>query len=444
MIDIPSPAIAIVGRHNSGKTTLIERLIAELVGRGLDVGSIKHHSHRAFDIDHPGKDSYRHRAAGASETVIAAPGQVARIKTIEGEEECADLVRSMPGHDIIVVEGYRKSGLATIEVMRAANEADAHTAEVFLRGAREGLPLGADFTQLGRGEGMRADAGASVCAETDVDAVAPAGADAGETPFAADEREKMPAGSTVAVVTDIPAAREAAALYGIPAFDLDDVAGLADFLGEHYVRPRVTVVIQAGGESRRMGRSKATVPFAGRPLICRLVERLQPVADELIITTNEAENLGFLYEMYPHAGIRLVADIHNERGALPGLYTALQAASNPYVAVVACDMVFASARLVVAEALAMHESGADVVAPSNKHGFEPLHAMYRKEGCLVPVRDRVQRGEKRVQSFFGDPAVTVLPFTQDRVLHVEPRGGCFINANTPEELARIEDSYLGE
>ena len=147
MIDIPSPAIAIVGRHNSGKTTLIERLIAELVGRGLDVGSIKHHSHRAFDIDHPGKDSYRHRAAGASETVIAAPGQVARIKTIEGEEECADLVRSMPGHDIIVVEGYRKSGLATIEVMRAANEADAHTAEVFLRGAREGLPLGADFTQ---------------------------------------------------------------------------------------------------------------------------------------------------------------------------------------------------------------------------------------------------------------------------------------------------------
>ena len=444
MIDIPSPAIAIVGRHNSGKTTLIERLIAELVGRGLDVGSIKHHSHRAFDIDHPGKDSYRHRAAGASETVIAAPGHVARIKTIEGEEECADLVRSMPGHDIIVVEGYRKSGLATIEVMRAANEADAHTAEVFLRGAREGLPLGADFTQLGRGEGMRADAGAAVCAETDADAVAPAGADAGETPFAADEREKMPAGSTVAVVTDIPAAREAAALYGIPAFDLDDVAGLADFLGEHYVRPRVTVVIQAGGESRRMGRSKATVPFAGRPLICRLVERLQPVADELIITTNEAENLGFLYEMYPHAGIRLVADIHNERGALPGLYTALQAASNPYVAVVACDMVFASARLVVAEALAMHESGADVVAPSNKHGFEPLHAMYRKEGCLGPVRDRVQRGEKRVQSFFGDPAVTVLPFTQDRVLHVEPRGGCFINANTPEELARIEDSYLGE
>ena len=453
MIDIPSPAIAIVGRHNSGKTTLIERLIAELTGRGFDVGSIKHHSHRAFDIDYPGKDSYRHRAAGATETVIAAPGQVARIKTIPGEEECADLVRSMPNHDIIVVEGYRKSGLATVEIMRAANEADQHTAEVFLRYATAGLPLGADFTQLGRTESTP-DSGAGAASEcTAAPARHPERSAAGAEPrdpsktpasFLADEREKMPGGTTVAVVTDIPEAREAAALYGIPCFDLGDVVALADFLAEHYARPRVSVVIQAGGESRRMGQSKATVPFAGRPLICRLVERLSPVADELIITTNEAERLGFLHEMYPETPIRLVADIHNERGALPGLYTALQAASNPYVAVVACDMVFASGRLVVAEALAMHESGADVVAPSNKHGFEPLHAMYRKDGCLAPVRERVQRGEKRVQSFFSDPTVAVLPFTQDRVLSVEPRGGCFINANTPEELARIEDSYLGE
>ncbi len=444
MIDIPSPAIAIVGRHNSGKTTLIERLIAELVGRGYDVGSIKHHSHRGFDIDYPGKDSYRHRAAGASETVIAAPGQLARIKTVEGEEECSDLVRSMPGHDIVVVEGYRKSGLPTIEIMRAANEADAHTAEVFLAGARAGVPLRADHVQLGRAAAEAAGAG-SVGLAGAAEAASAFGASlAAEDSFAADEREKMPAASTVAVVTDIPAAREAAALYGIPALGLDDTAALADFLAEHYVRPRISVVIQAGGESRRMGRSKATVPFAGRPLICRLVERLAPVADELIVTTNEAPNLAFLHEMYPDLGIRLVPDAYQERGALPGMYTALAAAQNPYVAVVACDMVFASARLVVAESLAMHETGADVVAPHNKHGFEPLHAMYRKETCMPAVHRRADRGEKRVQSFFDDPELSVLPYTQDKVLAVEPRGGCFINANTPEELARIEDSYLGE
>lgn len=141
MNEFPSPAVSIVGRHNSGKTTLIEKLIAELVRRGFDVGSVKHHSHVGFDIDIPGKDSWRHRHAGASETVIAAPGQMARIKTTEGELECADIVASMPGHDVVIVEGYRKSGLPTIEIMRAGNAADARTAELFAEGARKGLSL---------------------------------------------------------------------------------------------------------------------------------------------------------------------------------------------------------------------------------------------------------------------------------------------------------------
>ncbi|MEG1097892.1 MAG: molybdopterin-guanine dinucleotide biosynthesis protein B, partial [Raoultibacter sp.] len=102
-IKLPSPAVSFVGRHNSGKTTLIEGVIACLVAGGLNVGSVKHHSHQGFDIDIPGKDSYRHRAAGARETVIASPGQIARIRTIEGEKECSDILDTMPGHDIVVV-----------------------------------------------------------------------------------------------------------------------------------------------------------------------------------------------------------------------------------------------------------------------------------------------------------------------------------------------------
>lgn len=417
MVNIPSPAISIVGRHNSGKTTLIEQVIKELVARGHDVGSIKHHSHVGFDIDYPGKDSYRHRAAGASEVVIAAPDMLARVKMLQEEVECNDIVRSMPGHDIIVVEGYRKSGLPTIEIMRSGNPADVSVAQVFVEGARSGASLGTDFTQIARG----------VAEE-----------------HKADLKHKMPTSDTVAIVTDIPEARDAAALYNIPAFDLNNTGDLVDFLEDHYVRPRVTVVIQAGGESRRMGRSKATVPFDGRPLICRLVERLAPAADELIITTNEAENLGFLVEQYPDLDIKLVSDAFDFRGALPGLFTALQAASNPFVAVVACDMVFASASLVVAESIAMAETDADVVVPVNQHGYEPFHAMYRRSGCLGAVRRALDRGEKRAQSFFDDDEVTVLEFTQERVLEVEPRGGCFINANTPDELKRLQDAYLGE
>lgn len=443
MVNIPSPALAIVGRHNSGKTTLIEQLIAELVARGHDVGSVKHHSHVGFDIDYPGKDSYRHRAAGASETVIAAPGQVARIKTVEGETECSDIVRSMPGHDIIVVEGYRKSGLPTIEIMRSGNEADARVAEVFAEGARRGWPLGTDFTQFTRGTVPPADDDAAREALRRAEQAAREAA--GEHfktqhPDHVDISNKLPTSDTVAVVTDIDIARQAADLYNVPAFALDDIAGLASFIEAHYVRPRVTVVIQAGGESRRMGQSKATVPFAGRPLICRLIERLAPVADDLVITTNEPENLAFLHAEFPQYNIQLVCDSFDVRGALQGLYTALQAARNPYVAVVACDMVFASASLVVAEALAMNESGADIVVPVNKHGFEPFHAMYRRMGCLPAVRAALDKGEKRAQSFFGD--VDVFEFTQDRVLEAEPMGGCFINANTPEELRNLEESFL--
>ena len=458
MVNVPSPAISIVGRHNSGKTTLIVKLIEELVARGHDVGSVKHHSHKGFDIDYPGKDSYRHREAGASETVISAPGQIARMKTFEGEAECSEIVRSMPGHDIIVVEGYRKSGLPTIELMRSGNEADQRVAEAFALGAERGWTLGTDFTQIAKSlftsEGERIEGAEEaldgiLCGDGGRSGQASVG-ETGAPQTAEDEKDdihpdfehKMPCAGTVAIVTDIPRAIEAAAAYGIPAIGLNDTAALADFVEKYFVRPRVTVVIQAGGESRRMGRSKATVPFLGRPLICRLIERLSPVADDLVITTNEPDNLTFLHREFPQLNIQLVCDMFTSRGALPGLYTALQAARNPYVAVVACDMVFASGSLVVAEALCMNETGADVVVPVNKHGFEPFHAMYRRMECLPAVRRALDRGEKRAQSFFGDESVDIYEFPQSKVLEAEPMGGCFINANTPDELHALEDMVM--
>ena len=458
MVNIPSPALAVVGRHNSGKTTLLVQLIAELVERGYDVGSVKHHHHIGFDIDIPGKDSYRQRAAGASETVISAPGQVARISTIEGEAECDDIVRSMPNHDIVLVEGYRKSGLPTVEIMRAGNDADSVVARVFAEGARRGWPLGADFTQIvrelrsceteeerlrvldERGDAMIEE---SMRAQQERKQAIDTAHSRSLKPVPAvsqhvekDVREKMPSGNTVAICTDIPQAAEAARAYGIPSFDINDVAGLATFVEERYVRPKVTVVIQAGGESRRMGRSKATVPFNGRPLICRLVGRLYPAADELVITTNEPENLEFLHDEFPDVDIKLVRDVYDFRGALPGLWTALNAATMPYVAVVACDMVNASAALVVAESISMNEHGSDVVVPVNSHGFEPFHAMYRREACIPLVRAALDEGERRAQSFFA--SANVYEFTQDEVARVVPFGGCFANCNTPEELHALE------
>ena len=432
-VQLPSPAIAIVGRHNSGKTTLIEKLIAELTARGYDVGSIKHHSHADFSIDYPGKDSYRHRAAGATETIISAPCQIACVKTVQGESECSELLRAMPGHDIVIVEGYRKSGLPTIEIMRSGNDADLKTAHVFARGARDSWPLGVDFAQVAKE--IERNGTAAVPAMDELDNRGQIGAIDYN-----DISNKMPSAKTVAVTTDIPEAIEAAQSYGIASFSLEDIVGLADYVEEHHVRPRLSIVIQAGGESRRMGRSKATVPFAGRPLISRLIGRVSAIADELIITTNEPENLGFLEEEYPNLVIKLVRDEHEHRGALPGLYTALKNASHSHVAIVACDMVFVSPSLIVAEAITMKEQSVGVVVPVNKHGFEPFHATYHRERCLPAIESALAREEKRAQSFFDD--VVVYEFTQAQVLEVEPMGGCFINANTPEELAAIERNFL--
>ena len=93
----------------------------------------------------------------------------------------------------------------------------------------------------------------------------------------------------------------------------------------------LTVCIQAGGQSSRMGEDKALKPFLGRPLIQRVIERLSPVADELIVTTNRPDDYRFLR-------LALRADLKPGRGALGGLYTAIASAAHPIVAVVACDM----------------------------------------------------------------------------------------------------------
>ncbi len=387
VVQVPSPAIAFVGRHNSGKTTLLEKIIADLTRRGVDVGTIKHHGHPSFDIDYPGKDSFRHRQAGARETIIVSRERFACVRELTEEPECSDLVRDMPGHDIVLVEGYRRSGLPTIEIIRQANERDAAAAD--------------EFMDLGTING----------------------------------------GAPLAVVTDRADVRESADCRGILSFGLEDVTAICDYLVANHVRQKLTVVIQAGGESRRMGRSKALVPFLGRPLIERMVDRLAPIADELIVTTNEPEKLEFLLER-TDVEVRLERDLLPERGALRGLYTALAQASNPLVATVACDMVFASASLIVAEASRIAELRCDAVVPHNKHGYEPFHAVYRKATCLPAVRKALDEGHASAKSFFD--AIDMHPFEREDVLAAEPRGGCFINVNTPDELRAVEASILGD
>jgi molybdopterin-guanine dinucleotide biosynthesis protein A len=191
----------------------------------------------------------------------------------------------------------------------------------------------------------------------------------------------------------------------------------------------LSVAIQAGGQSTRMGEDKALKPFLQRPLIERLVGRLRLAADELLVTTNHPEAYGFL-------GLPLFPDPRPGRGALGGLYTALASATQGSVGVVACDLPFASAPLLVASAGILLQDGADVVIAETAHGLEPLHAVYRREACLGPIEDALDSGQWRMISWFSQ--VRVRKLDANELSRYDPDGLAFRNVNTPEEFAEAE------
>jgi len=112
------PIVSIVGKSNSGKTTLIEKLIAELTQRGWRVATIKHNRH-GFEIDHEGKDSWRHRKAGAVATVLVSPRQVAVMEDVDADYGLDEIrERYIRNADIILAEGYKENPHPKIEVFR--------------------------------------------------------------------------------------------------------------------------------------------------------------------------------------------------------------------------------------------------------------------------------------------------------------------------------------
>ncbi len=166
------PVVSVVAKSGTGKTTLLEKLIAELKSRGYRVGAIKHDAHR-FDIDREGKDSWRLTQAGADTTVITSPAKIAVLKmNPQGEEPALaeTIERYFTDVNIILTEGFKKSAMPKIEVHRAERSA----------------------TLLCRGE------------------------------------EHDP--TLLAVASDEPLQLD------VPVFDIDDAAGLSDFIEKRFLR----------------------------------------------------------------------------------------------------------------------------------------------------------------------------------------------------------------
>ena len=109
----------VTGWKNSGKTGLMERLITEFTARGLTVSSIKH-AHHSFDIDHPGRDSYRHRDAGARQVLLASRNRWALMHELRDEDEpsLGDLLKQLSPVDLVLIEGYKRDRHPKIEAHR--------------------------------------------------------------------------------------------------------------------------------------------------------------------------------------------------------------------------------------------------------------------------------------------------------------------------------------
>ena len=113
------PIVSIVGKSDSGKTTLLEKLIAELAGQGWRVATIKHNKH-GFNIDHEGKDSFRHKKAGAKMTIVSSPHQLALVSDVDHDYSFAEIRdRFVSDVDIILTEGFKVNDYPKIEVNRS-------------------------------------------------------------------------------------------------------------------------------------------------------------------------------------------------------------------------------------------------------------------------------------------------------------------------------------
>lgn len=114
-----APILSIVAKSKSGKTTLMVKLISEFKRRGFSIATIKHHSHPGFEIDIPGKDTWKHAQAGSDHVVIAAPDKIASIRRLARELTLDEIAEGITDVDLILTEGFKRAGKPALEVVRA-------------------------------------------------------------------------------------------------------------------------------------------------------------------------------------------------------------------------------------------------------------------------------------------------------------------------------------
>ena len=192
--------------------------------------------------------------------------------------------------------------------------------------------------------------------------------------------------------------------------------------------PRYSVVILAGGQSRRMGRDKRALPWLPAPdgsnqtLLQHLVATVAPLTDDVVLVANDDPGVD---------GVRIVGDLYPGAGSLGGIYSGLAAAAHELAFIAAADMPFLNPKLI--RALAGRAAGSGAVVPVTEGRPEPMHAVYRKT-LLQPARQRIERRELKVAPIFD--AVPTVWVAEDELRRLDPDLRSFWNLNTPDDYTQ--------
>jgi molybdopterin-guanine dinucleotide biosynthesis protein A len=189
----------------------------------------------------------------------------------------------------------------------------------------------------------------------------------------------------------------------------------------------LTIAIQAGGLSERIGVDKALLPLADIPLIEHVLNRVSGLGDDLLITTNHPESFAYL-------GIRTAPDLLPHSGAVIGLHSALSAAQHDYVLSLGCDMPFLNRNLI--EHMISLTGKADVIVPFYKGEYEPFHAIYSRN-CIAAIEDMLKENQARMVNIYE--RVGVFTVSEREINLIDPSGLSFFNINTPEDLVLAEE-----
>ncbi|MBX9667931.1 MAG: molybdenum cofactor guanylyltransferase [Candidatus Obscuribacterales bacterium] len=187
----------------------------------------------------------------------------------------------------------------------------------------------------------------------------------------------------------------------------------------------LTAMILCGGRSKRMGRAKAFLPYAGSTMIAHIVEMLGDMFVKTLLVSNEPES-------YEDFGLDVVKDILPYRGPMGGILSGLLVAETDYSFVIACDMPLVNKKLV--RDMTAARNGFDAVVLSHSTGLEPLFAVYSKT-CVKPLEESLFAGNLSVQDLIGGLKATTFKYDQDRYecAALPP----YFNINTPQDYSKL-------